>query len=331
MSLETQASSDRLRARVALDTCRVVHAPDDRTNCFDLEVDTDESGQHLSLEGTVETERLLGLARSSVRDATGQTVTTRDVTVLESRERLRTLTTTAPVRADADDDAEQVTQALYGEGVDAYDRRGKWIRARAADGYVGWIDADHLTDGHPIEVDAVVAERIESGSTEPIRPGIECKVLDASGDEWLVEFRTGDQRRVPNSAVTRRSDTVSTDEAVACARSFLGTPYEWGGKTHEGIDCSGLVWIAYRSVGVTLPRDSDQQQEIGTEVDRDDLAPGDLLFFPGHVAMSLGGDEYIHAYGDAEGVVTNSFDPESDDYVADLDERFTVAKRVLDA
>lgn len=328
MSLTVGSQEVLARARIALDTCRTIYAPDDRTSCFDLRVDSASDRQRLILRGAVETERLLRLARSKVRDVTGYPVTTREVTVIESHQRSRTVTVTAlPIRARPAADAEQVTQALVGDSLESYDEDGEWTRVRAPDGYLGWVETDSLVDADPIEVDAVVSERPNDDS--PLVPGVECKVLDAD-DPSRIELRTGDRYTVPATAVCQRADSTSLADVIAVARSFLGTPYEWGGKTTRGIDCSGLVWVAYHVAGVRLPRDADQQRQVGTTVDRDDLSPGDLLFFPGHVAISLGGAEYIHAYGSAEEVTTNSLDPTAADYIAALDSDFTTARRVMD-
>lgn len=319
------------RARAALDTCRVVHAAGDRTCCFDLAVRPGDDGDQFLLTGVVETDRLLGEARASVRAATGETVATRDVTVLDGTETVETVAERAiTVRARPDSDAEQVTQALYGSAVQAYDERREWTRVRVADGYRGWVETDSLADGRPILTDAVLSPPDVEGRDAALQPGVECKVVERRDDESVVEFRTGERRTVPSESLVHRETPPNPDAVAAAARSFVGTPYEWGGKTAAGVDCSGLSWLAYRSHGVTLPRDTDQQEQVGRDVERDTLQRGDLLFFPGHVAISLGGAEYVHASGDAGEVTTNSLDPDSDRYREDLDENFTTARRVID-
>ena len=74
-----------------------------------------------------------------------------------------------------------------------------------------------------------------------------------------------------------RSDALAADDPLAVARGYLGTPYVWGGTGLEGIDCSGLVHMAFRAVGVRVPRDAVDQAAAAAPVSEPE--PGDLYFF----------------------------------------------------
>jgi cell wall-associated NlpC family hydrolase len=106
---------------------------------------------------------------------------------------------------------------------------------------------------------------------------------------------------------------TSGGSPVDVARRFLGAPYLWGGMTERGIDCSGLVHMAYRLVGRLVPRDAAQQEAAGTEVR--ELSPGDLVTYgegeADHIAFWLGEGRILHATGrDGLGVVDEQ-EPES--------------------
>jgi cell wall-associated NlpC family hydrolase len=84
------------------------------------------------------------------------------------------------------------------------------------------------------------------------------------------------------------------------ARAYLGAPYEWGGLTSAGIDCSGLVHIAYREAGLLVPRDSWQQEEAGAPVDPGSERPGDIVTYgdanrADHVAFWLDDERILHS------------------------------------
>lgn len=333
-----------IRLSHAVRRARTRYAPDDRVGVFEVAVDDSGAQGPPTVRGVVTDEPLrtnLLEALDAVDAAFDTAIRTLSATATD-----RTVSSAiAPVRGDPAADAEQVTQVLRGELVRDFGPRGAataddgadWHRVRVPDGYVGWVRAHHLDTIEGPDPNHVVARRIEVDA-ETLHTGTPVDAdapasegaIDPAADRTEVRLRTGETFEIPADAVADPGPSLPSGEnVVTVAEQFAGTEYEWGGMTTEGIDCSGLAWVSYRVCGVTLPRDADQQRAMGPEVAREDLHPGDLLFFPGHVAISLGGDRYVHAYGGESAVVENTLDPADDDYLESLAEKFELAVRVV--
>lgn len=88
---------------------------------------------------------------------------------------------------------------------------------------------------------------------------------------------------------------------IATALALTGTPYRNGGSTPAGFDCSGFVQYVFARHGHTLPREVQSQFKVGDRIDRDDIEPGDLVFFEtvsrgaSHVGIAMGNGEFVHA------------------------------------
>jgi cell wall-associated NlpC family hydrolase len=116
--------------------------------------------------------------------------------------------------------------------------------------------------------------------------------------------------------------------AAEIARGMIGTPYRWGGANPEGFDCSGLVFYAYTSTGIDVPRTSVDQFRAATGIPLRDAGPGDLVFFReawtvSHVGIYLGEGRFVHAPDEGQAVKVSSI--EEDYYRA----RFAGAGRIL--
>jgi len=124
--------------------------------------------------------------------------------------------------------------------------------------------------------------------------------------EALATLQPADQIYQPHR-LSRSQIRDRIPDVIAFAKAAMARPnvYLWGGTLGPDYDCSGLVQAAFASVGVWLPRDSYQQEAFTQPIDQEDLQPGDLIFFGAerttHVALSLGGDGYIHSSGKQQG------------------------------
>lgn len=130
-------------------------------------------------------------------------------------------------------------------------------------------------------------------------------------------------RRAPKRVTTeprRHIDLNSpanpvTKKLLTEADSWIGTPYAWGGNDRSGVDCSGFVLQVYlRSLEISLPRTSEQQQQYCRSIDKADLRPGDLLFFTvrggdrvGHVGIYIGDGQMVHS-SSSKGVIITPVD-----------------------
>jgi beta-lactamase class A len=141
-------------------------------------------------------------------------------------------------------------------------------------------------------------------------------------DERFGWIRKGFAKKMIKLSLKENEEQLRMN-IVNTALDYMDTQYHWGGKTPLGIDCSGLSSMAYMMNGYLIPRDTGSQYKYLKPIERKDAKPGDLLFFPGHVAIYIGDGRYVHATGREGYTIINSFNPESEDYRRDLDQEMT--------
>jgi len=214
-----------------------------------------------------------------------------------------------PLRKVPDEAVAWDTQVLFGEDVLVFDEAEGWAWVQLLkDGYVGYLRAASLVpDGTAITHKVCVPRTFVYPSANIKLPPIMALPL---GARVAIADDDGTFAQVQGFAQglgfiwSRHLCMHDADEGdfVDVARRFLFAPYLWGGKTSQGLDCSGLIQIALQACGISCPRDSDM---IGCDVGYalDPAAAlthperGDLIFWQGHVGMMSDAETLLHANG----------------------------------
>jgi cell wall-associated NlpC family hydrolase len=207
----------------------------------------------------------------------------------------------APIRKEASDASEMVSQLLFGEPIEVMEHGQPWIKIRTIlDGYEGYMDIKQvlpLTDKEFRRwMDSYTYQKEEILQlTTPFGAIFSSKGSFISEE---LSFQVGD--------VTFQRENSSMDVKKSIwedANEFLNAPYLWGGKSIWGIDCSGFVQAVFRLHGYNLPRDASEQAEIGTDISFEDCQENDLAYFANasgkiiHVGIIGEEGQIIHASG----------------------------------
>lgn len=215
----------------------------------------------------------------------------------------------APLRADASDRAEIVSQLLFGEAVEIIQKEERWwLIQNGYDGYQGWVDFRQLTGISeaqfqdlknctqlaPLSFNNVL--RADDGSLYHLSPGSNLPFLKdgfcfAGTEKFQLDFAPYDSKQADFSR-----------DIEATTKFFQNTPYLWGGRHAFGLDCSGFVQVVFKMLGIKLNRDASQQAEQGQLVSfLAESKMGDVAFFDNeegritHVGIMLNPNEIIHS------------------------------------
>lgn len=336
-------------------------APDTRLTVFDVKVEPREGT--LEVTGEVDQpgakEAVLGALREAgVTHVVDKLAVLPDPT-LGPRVYGFVTVSVATMKTKPSHSSELGNQLVMGMPVKVLKRENGWYFAQSLDDrYLGWMEPDHLALMTREDAQAFAASRRlvvtalfavvrdqsadEAGAVADAVMGNVLQVKGQSNGWFSVQLPDGRTGYLPAAAgaeydAWKASRHVTPENIEKTARLFLGVPYLWGGTSPKGFDCSGFTKTVFRSNGVVLQRDADQQSAQGEAVAIDNdlaaLRKGDLLFFgprPGvtritHVGIYLGDKRFIHCAGL---VKINSFDPASPAYSESLLKRLVSARRV---
>jgi len=201
-------------------------------------------------------------------------------------------------------DAMQLTQALFGETVKFFAEEEGWAWVQLAhDGYVGYVNGNALSAApvaptHRVAVPSSFMYPEASLKSQPAVPlTLNAKVAVTGENGAYAQLSNG---RFMFMAHLKPATAFEPD-FVAVAEMFRHVPYYWGGKSVQGLDCSGLVQLALEACGKPALRDSDMQERtLGEQLmcnDLDGLRRGDLVFWNGHVGIMTDDRTLLHANG----------------------------------
>jgi len=238
----------------------------------------------------------------------------------------------ANIYSDPDFTSTVVTQGLLGESCKILKENDNWINIEQWDNYKGWINKKQGVFSETIynsnltvfEMDGVVIQRKGNNIIRDLTFGNKLIGKPKNGGFDLV--LPDGEKGWSDTLLGKMTDKPSRNSILRLARSFLGTPYLWGGKSPHGFDCSGFIQSIFYTFNIELPRDSYQQAELleKYKINSNEVQKCDLHFFMNnnkisHVALVEDNEFFLHSQG---WVKQESFNKKSPNYNQDLESQY---------
>ncbi len=186
----------------------------------------------------------------------------------------------AYIRYAASEKSDWSGKMYKGTTVEILDNQGDWVRIKSGNVY-GYVQAKDLIMGKD-------AKEYDSDNTAQIYN--------------YAESRVEEEARLLKEEAERKGR-----EVIEYGSQFIGNPYVWGGTSLvNGTDCSGFVQAVYANFGISLPRTTWSMESVGTPVSYEEMLPGDIVLYNGHVGLYAGNDTILNALNERQGITISN-------------------------
>ena len=212
-------------------------------------------------------------------------------------------TTTLHVRTEPSTDASILTQVPVGDDLVVIDDESveDWAKVTTEEGD-GWVHKDYVD----FNIEFVQAESKEEEKARLAKEEAERKAAEEAAKKAAEKSSKSSSSSSSTSGGTSTYNAPSGSDGAAVANfasQFIGNPYVAGGTSlTNGADCSGFVMSVYAQFGVSLPHSSGAMRSCGYEVGTDQMQPGDIVCYSGHVAIYVGNNTIVHASTPSSGI-----------------------------
>jgi len=247
----------------------------------------------------------------------------------------------AMIRRQSGKEHEAISELLHGEDFLVLDIAGDWAWGFCGhDGYVGYVPVHALQHRkktpeptHLVSARAAlifIEPDFKSGVMKRLPMGARIACGEASECGSYLKTGKGFVHVRHVQPIGTKVVFDGSNGTAALAEQLIGAPYLWGGRSGDGLDCSGLVQMILMLTGIAAPRDSDQQlAALGEEIaEGEELRRGDLVFFPSHVGLMVDSDRIIHASSHSMQVAIEPLADVVARYAADSDQSVLARKRL---
>jgi len=228
-----------------------------------------------------------------------------------------------------------VTQALLWEELLVCEKKDDWYKVKQNDGYVGWIHSFYTIDSTVYDNNKLLKDKnnwfwikdrflvvtLKNNSDLYISFG---SLIPCIQDEkkFFILLPTNEKINIDTNSLIPYYNRNKIENILSYAKSLIGVPYLWGGKSSFGYDCSGLIQILCKMSGYTFLRDCNMQikSNLLVEINKEDIKVGDLIYFKdegkiSHVGILLANNKFLHSSGY---VKINSINSNDDDFNSKL-------------